>query len=109
VACVILILILMKNMLQGFMALFPFMGVIAAYESRHSLWAVCRQMHGVALQFIPMLVVCRLLQPSIGGWALVPGWVVYGISTFLVTRALWGSERATAVLEAEIYQQNTGV
>jgi hypothetical protein len=40
---VVFVLIALKQILRGFMPLFPMVGLIAAYEARHSLWTLCGQ------------------------------------------------------------------
>jgi hypothetical protein len=78
VAAVILALILIKHQLQGFMTLFPMVGVFAAYETRFSLGTLCRTFSSFILAMVPMQVVVRLLQPRLGlGPALLVGWVVF--------------------------------
>ncbi len=78
VAAVILALILIKRQLQGFMTLFPMVGVFAAYETRFSLARLCRTFSGFILAMVPMQIVVRLLQPHLGlGPALLVGWLVF--------------------------------
>jgi hypothetical protein len=78
IAGVILILIVMKRFLQGFMTMFPMVGVVASYESRTSLGLVCRAMPDFMLAMIPMMAVVRLVQPHMGlGPALGVGWLVF--------------------------------
>lgn len=78
IAGVILILIVMKRFLQGFMTMFPMVGVVASYESRTSLGLVCRAMPDFMLAMIPMMAVVRIVQPQLGlGLALGVGWLVF--------------------------------
>lgn len=78
IVCVIGLLVLIKQRLQGFMTMFPMVGVIAAYEARYSLWTLLRQIPLLMLAVTPMLMLCRLLQPHLGvGWALACGWVAF--------------------------------
>lgn len=78
IAGVILMLIVMKRFLQGFMTMFPMVGVVASYESRTSLGAVCRAMPDFMFAMIPMMAVVRIVQPQMGlGPALVAGWLVF--------------------------------
>lgn len=78
VAAVVLILILIKQHLQGFMALFPMVGVIASYEARTCLWTVCRQIPIIMMTLLPLVIVVHVLQPAIGlGGALGIGWAVF--------------------------------
>jgi len=75
---VIFILILLKRYLQGFMTMFPMVGVVASYESRTSLGAVCRAMPDFMFAMVPMMAVVRVVQPQIGlGAALAAGWLVF--------------------------------
>lgn len=41
--------------LQGFMSAFPMLGVVAAYEARHSLWTLGRQVPIMMLALTPLL------------------------------------------------------
>lgn len=78
IAGVILILIVMKRFLQGFMTMFPMVGVVASYESRTSLGSVCRAMPDFMLAMIPMMAVVRVVQPQMGlGPALGVGWLAF--------------------------------
>ena len=78
IAGVILTLILMKRFLQGFMTMFPMVGVVASYESRTSLGSVCRAMPDFMFAMIPMMAVVRVVQPQLGlGPALGAGWLVF--------------------------------
>ena len=88
---VILCLVVLKNELQGFMTVFPIVGVIAAYESRHSLWTIVRQIPVFMLTAVPMMCAIHLAQPMIGlGLSMIAGWVVF-LAVFLpITRGTWG-------------------
>ena len=78
VAAVILTLILLKRFLQGFMTMFPMVGVVASYESRFSLGTVCRAIPDFMLAMVPMLAVVRVVQPQLGlVAALGVGWLVF--------------------------------
>ena len=77
-AAVIVAIILLKSFLGGFMVMFPFMGTIAAYEARHSLWTLTRQVPALMLMFLPMMAAVQWTQGPLGlGGALAVGWVVY--------------------------------
>ncbi len=68
-------LLLCKQMMQGFLTLFPMLSIIGLYECRYSLSTVGRQMPVVLACMVAMLAVCRLTQESSGmGGALVLGW-----------------------------------
>lgn len=61
-AVIVLIIILIKNYLLGFMTLFPMVGVFATYETRKSLWTTCRQIPIVSLVMVLMLAIMRVSQ-----------------------------------------------
>jgi hypothetical protein len=87
VAAVILSLILLKRVLQGFTALFPMVGVFAAYEGRYSLGTVCRAIPDFMMALIPMMAFVRLAQPGLGlGPALAVGWLVFIPALILMAR-----------------------
>ena len=78
IAAVIFVLVVLKQQMQGFMTLFPMVGVVAAYEGRHCLWTICRQIPVIMMTLLPMMAAMRLLCPLVGiGWALAGGWVVF--------------------------------
>ena len=73
---VIVGIVLIKQHLQGFMTMFPMVGIIAAYEARHCLWTICRQIPVVMLTMLPMMIVMHVAQDHIGyQLALIPGWL----------------------------------
>lgn len=86
--CVVVFLVLIKNRLQGFITTFPLVSIIGAYESRHSLMTVCRQVPIMVFCLLPMMIAIHLLQPVTGALAAAgAGWVVYlGILAPLVRR-----------------------
>lgn len=91
---VILIIVLLKNRLQGFMAVFPIVGVIAAYESRFSLWTFSRQTMVMMLTLIPLMMTSKLIQPYFGlGISLILGWIVYWVILIPLTQYMWSAER----------------
>jgi hypothetical protein len=93
IAAVVLLLIVGKKVLQGFMTTFPMVSLLAAYESRHSLWTMCRQFAAFTLCLVPMMGAMRVVEPWAGlGWALAVGWVVYGGLMYPFTRARWEQE-----------------
>jgi hypothetical protein len=74
---VICVLVILKQLLKGFMAVFPMVGVVGSYEARHSLWTMCRQVPLVMLMWAPMMVTLRITHPRWGvGIALVLAWLV---------------------------------
>jgi hypothetical protein len=90
---VIFMLILIKRLLQGFMTMFPMVGVIASYEARTSLGLVCRALSDFIFAMVPMLAAVRLVQPRLGlGAALVVGWVVFLPMLTPLIRDFWRSK-----------------
>lgn len=89
---VIFFVIAMKHVLLGFMTVFPMVGVVTAYESRHSLWTFSRQVPVIMMTLSPMMMTCRLLQDVIGlGPALAVSWVVFIAAITFFTRWSWRS------------------
>jgi len=75
---VVVVIVIIKKVLHGFMTVFPTVTLVAAYEARHSLWTVSRQIPRFLLGLVPMMATVYLLQRSIGlGAALGVGWVVH--------------------------------
>jgi hypothetical protein len=90
VAGVILLLVVLKHHLQGFMTVFPMVGVIAAYEARHSLGTVCRQIPIIIFSLLPMMILIRLVQPALGmPRALALGWAALLIILTPLTLRQW--------------------
>ena len=91
VAGVVLILILMKRVLQGFMTMFPMVGVVASYEARYSLGSVCVALPDFMFAMVPMMAVVRLTQPQMGlEAALGIGWVVFIPMLAPLIHDFWG-------------------
>jgi hypothetical protein len=83
IVAVVLCLVILKGWLQGFMALFPMVGVVAAYEARHSLWTMGRQIPVLMMAMVPLIVFSHVAQPMVGlGLSLVVGWSAY-LAVFL--------------------------
>jgi hypothetical protein len=78
IVAVIMGLVVLKQYLQGFMTLFPMVGVVAAYEARKSLWTIGRQIPVLMIMLVPMIAVSHLMQPQIGlGPSLLAAWAVF--------------------------------
>lgn len=93
IVCVITILVVIKKHLQGFMTIFPMVGLVACYEGRHCLWTICHQIPIVMLTMLPMVIVIRLAQPYLGyAWALLPGWFVFIMLLIPMTKHQWKSD-----------------
>jgi len=87
IVAVILLLLALKSVLGGFMTFFPMVGVVACYEARHSLWAICRQLPVIVFTFVPFMAVVRLTQNRLGlGMSLLLGWAVLLLILVPVTR-----------------------
>jgi len=94
VAGVILALILMKRVLQGFMTMFPMVGVVASYEARYSLGSVCVALPDFMFAMVPLMAVVRLMQPQLGlAAALGVGWVVFIPMLAPLIRDFWGPKQ----------------
>lgn len=89
-------LVLAKSHLRGFMTTFPMVGVLAAYEARHSLSTISRQVPIMILSMIPMMMVSRLTQGAFGMPAsLALGWVVFLCVLLPLNRSLWSEADAS--------------
>ena len=81
IIAVVYCIMLMKKSLTGFVTVFPMVGVIAAYESKSTLWTLCRQVPTVLLTLGAMIAAIFILQNIIGLYfALAAGWVVFLIA-----------------------------
>lgn len=90
IAGIILLLVIAKKILQGFMTMFPMVGLVAAYEGRHSLWTISRAIPQFTLWMAPTMAVIHVLQPRLGlGGALAIGWVVYLALLIPFTARYW--------------------
>ena len=75
---VVAFLVAAKSTLQGFVTMFPMVGVVAVYEARYSLWTIARQIPVLMITIGPMMAVCRLTQDRVGmGGALALGWLAF--------------------------------
>ncbi|HRU07284.1 MAG TPA: hypothetical protein P5137_16080 [Candidatus Brocadiia bacterium] len=97
IAAVILGIVTTKQALQGFMTTFPMVSVVTAYEARHGLWTVARQMNLFVFSFAPSLALSYVLQNGLGlslGAALAAAWVVFLAVLWPLTRMAWRAKRA---------------
>jgi len=105
IVAVIFFITTIKSTLQGFMVMFPMVGVIVAYESKLSLYTVCRHIPVAMLSFVPLLTTCYVLQEHIGLVpALLAGWVVYLIVLPLFVLPLW--KKYDAENQSETLERN---
>ncbi len=80
VAIVVLILLLLKKHLGGFITAFPMVGAVAAFEARRSLWTMSRQVSVLLPALAALMVTVHWAQTSLEWplWqALGAGWVAY--------------------------------
>jgi hypothetical protein len=87
---VIFLIIILKGILQGYMTLFPMVGVVASYEARNSLWTIGRQIPMLMIAMIPMIDAAHFFQPYTGlGGSLAIGWGVFLAIFSLITWYDW--------------------
>ena len=99
---VVVFLIVIKNMLQGFMTVFPMVGVIGAYESRYSLWTIGRQIPILMLTLGPMMAVIHIMQKYMAtGAALACGWMIFLLILYPFIKIQFKSVDTLKVVENE--------
>ncbi|OPZ30843.1 MAG: hypothetical protein BWZ02_00548 [Lentisphaerae bacterium ADurb.BinA184] len=77
IALVIAGLVAVKQQLGGFTTMFPMVGVVAAYEARHSLWTIVRRIPWILVIMAPVMGLIRLTQGRLGlPSALALGWLL---------------------------------
>lgn len=92
---VIFFIVALKEILQGFMTLFPMVGVVASYEARYSLWTIGRQIPLLMIAMIPMIDAIHLVQPYLGvGGSLAVGWGVFLTIFGLITWYDWSKSHS---------------
>ena len=98
VICVVIATIVaLKRTLHGFMTGFPMVGVVTAYEARHSLWTICRQVPVFMMAFAGLVVVAWLTQGALGlGGGLAAGWVAFLAVYIPLTRLRWVADARLA-------------
>ena len=95
ITVVILIILILKKQLQGFMTVFPMVSVIAVYEARHSLRTMCRQVPIIIITCMIMFIIIRLAEPWMGlRWAMLPCWIACLLLLTLFTRRQWARDYA---------------
>ncbi len=95
VAGVVTLIVVLKNLLGGFMTTFPLAGVVTVYEARKSLWTLSR--HATLLVFAvgSMIVTMRLVQQYAGlsvPLSLLPGWGAWLLVMVPATMVRWRRE-----------------
>ncbi len=90
IMAVVCLLIAIKGALAGFSTLFPMVGVVGAYETRHCLWTFGRQVPVLLVALVPLIVVSHLASPALGlGASLALGWAVFLAALWIVIRRMW--------------------
>jgi hypothetical protein len=91
---IILILVIIKNWLGGFMTVFPMVTTIAAYEARGCLWTMTRQM-GVNVTLFAVMIAVVFIAQFYGHFSTVPsllcGWGGYFLAMAVYNRIFPGS------------------
>jgi hypothetical protein len=78
VVTIVCALLFIKELLQGFITVFPMVTIVAAYEARHSLWTLGRQVPVLLVAMVPMIAAIRIVEGSYGiGPGLLAGWAVF--------------------------------
>jgi hypothetical protein len=80
IAGVVAVIVTLKQVLGGFMALFPMVGTIAVYEGRRSLYTIGRQIPILMLTVGPMLAAMWLAQNLLRAsvpLSLLAGWAAF--------------------------------
>jgi hypothetical protein len=78
IAGIVGLLILVKHGLLGFAPLFPMVSIITAYEARHCLWTMCRQIPILMLTMSIMISTIYVAQRHLDlRLALLIGWAVF--------------------------------
>lgn len=99
---IVICLVVVKNSLLGFMAAFPMVTIVAAYEARHSLGTIGRQVPVVMMTIVPMLMVLRLTQTRLGlAPALFLGWIVLLCLLLPLSRSEWSKRSPIAASAAQ--------
>jgi hypothetical protein len=96
-ALIIICLLLLKGTLHGFMTTFPIIGIIAAYEARHSLWTVFQRFTAFIAGGTSMLATARILGPHVTlGAAIAVGWLPFCLVMYVAYRGFYTSPSVAA-------------
>jgi hypothetical protein len=94
-SAVVAALVAVKHLLGGFTTVFPMVGVITAYEARHGLRTVCRQIPVYMFAMVPMIAAIHVAQTLWStGTALAVGWMVFLTLFIPLQRRLWRDDTA---------------
>jgi len=101
IMAVVIILVIFKKGLGGFMTVFPMVGVIAVYEGRSMLSSMCRQIPGIMITLVGLMMVARLTYGTLGlAGSLVAGWAAFLLVLKPINRWVWETG-----IDAEIHQE----
>lgn len=90
VLAVVVALVAVKELIGGFMTLFPMVGVLASYENRLGLWSNVRQIPVVMLTMLPLMATAQLAQDQLGlGASLALGWLPFALVLTPFLRRGW--------------------
>ncbi|MFH0963234.1 MAG: hypothetical protein V2A58_04385 [Planctomycetota bacterium] len=93
----VLVVMAVKSSLRGIVATFPYVGMFAVYEARHSLYTLGRRCFTLSALLAAMFAVMKLLQGRIGvPLALACGWAAYLALFLLLNRDVLPSKKPVA-------------
>ena len=96
IVVIVVLLVMIRNTLQGFATVFPLVGVIAVYESRFSLWTIGRQIPVIMVSMGSMMAAAYLVQMQLGLLlALLSGWSVFLVVFGAFTIQMWSKARGS--------------
>ena len=109
VALVVMLLIVLKSVMQGFITAFPMVGITSAYENRYSLRTFSRHMPMIVLTVTPIIVMSRLTHRVFGlAWSLGVGWIGFFLVLGPVTCYAWrhyrGNVRRSPLSDEMVHQ-----
>ena len=109
VALVVFLIVSAKARLHGFVTVFPMLGVVTAYEARHSLWTISRQIPIIMLTITPLMLIAKLTQPILGfAGGLIFGWIVFLAVMIPLIRSRWQQDdKQISDKESECYREQT--
>lgn len=103
VTAVVVLLVLLKRSLLGFITTFPMVAVVAAYESRSSLWTFSRSFPMLIIISSTIMCVCRLTQERLGlVGALMVSWIFVGVVVIPLARRFWLSKATPLAAGPEV-------
>lgn len=80
IAGVVVVIVVLKQVLGGFMTMFPMVGTIAVFEARRSLWTMSRQIPILIVTAGPMMAAMWLTQHFLHAsipLSLLAGWAIF--------------------------------